>query len=140
MIDRTETIGNFCFFGFGYGTSRLVVGNVINYGARFSSAYYWTPISGSLNCITWNRASTDINSAGNNSIRMYDGTNDKGVLQGNNSLDVSTYTRININGENAYGNYRNVFSTACIRVYDRALTPSEIAYNYKIDKIRFIDA
>ena len=48
-----------------------------------------------------------------------------------------TSTRLNINGENAYGNYRNIFSAHCIRLYNRELTENEIKYNYLIDRMRF---
>lgn len=129
VIDRTETTGGFAIVCFKFGGSRLFVGNTAQYGARFSAVYEWLNVSGALNSITMTRqedAST---------ISIFNGTNLVGNIKNQiSSIDTSF---IAINGENAYGNYRNIFTAHNISIYNRVLTADEIAANYAIDKIRF---
>ena len=73
---------------------------------------------------------------GKRNFYVYDGKDYVKYLDGYNNLSISSNS-ININGENQYGNYRNIFSAHCIRLYNRALSESEIAYNYLIDRERF---
>ena len=132
VYDRTETTGNFCAFGFGFSTSRLCTGNASTFGCRFGSTYNTKNVVGPRNAITWLRSSAD-----GDKMRIFADGNDLGLTNNPQGGDVSTLAKICINGENQYGNYRNVFSVGNIRVYNRALTTSELAYNYGIDRARF---
>ena len=132
VYDRTETTGNFCAFGFGFSTSRLCTGSASTFGCRFSSTYNTKNVVGPRNAITWLRSSAD-----GDKMRIFADGNDLGLTTSPQGGGVSTLAKICINGENPYGNYRNVFSVGNIRVYNRALSAAEIAVNYAVDKARF---
>jgi len=132
VYDRSETTGNFCAIGFGYSTARICTGNASSFGCRFSSAWSSLNVSGQKNAITWLRSNADATQ-----IRLFDGETDKGIFQGAQTYSLTESARLCINGENPYGYYRNIFSVANIRIYNRALTADEIARNYAIDKLRF---
>ena len=133
VIDRSETTGNFCILGFGYASLRVFVGGMTSYGCRFGGRNYsWGRIDGIRNSITMARGESILY------FDLYDGEKFVTTLNAfpGEGADVEQ-PKLNINGENAYGNYRNVFSANCIRLYNRELTEKEIKYNYLIDKMRF---
>ena len=132
VFDRTETTGNFIAIGFGYSTARLCTGSTTTFGCRFSSAYETIAVSGSRNSVTWLRSASD-----GTKIRLFVDGVDKGIFSSSQNNDLTASSKLCINGENPYGNYRNIFSVANIRIYNRALTADEIAENYAIDKARF---
>ena len=130
VFDRSETTGNFCAIGFGYSTGCLVTGSPTAFGCRFGTGYQIKNTSEVLSSVTWRRMPYD-------NIRFFDGDVDRGIFVGDMGRDISTLTSLNINGENPYGNYRNIFSLGNLRIYDRPLSADEIRYNYLIDKLRF---
>lgn len=130
VIDRLETTGNFCILGFGFSTYRIFTGSPTGYGCRFGSSYSTKEVNGVVNSISMFRDD------GDTSFYLYNGEDYVARVGSDHKLSISSNT-LNINGENPYGNYRNVFSAHCIRLYNRTLSPDEIKYNYLIDKIRF---
>jgi hypothetical protein len=61
-----------------------------------------------------------------------------GTTQGNSVyLGNSAWSGVRLQWSNPWGNNRGTLKLHCVRIYNRAITPEEVAQNYAIDKERF---